>query len=112
MSKFKQGGEEEREKARQQVVAQLTQLLARPGVSMPDVVTYMQAQGYPLTREPGQPMQIAHQASGARFELAEVQPNGRPFLDQVSALKRIQESENKGIKETEQVKPKGPRLKR
>jgi hypothetical protein len=112
MSKFKLGGQEEREKARQLVVAQLTQLLARPGVTMPNVVTYMQAQGYPLMREPGLPMQIAHQASGARFELAEVQPNGRPFLDQVSALKRTQEPESKQVKEVEQIKPRGPRLKR
>jgi hypothetical protein len=41
-------------------VAPLTQLLARPGVTMPDVVTYMQAQGYPLMREPSQFRQIAH----------------------------------------------------
>lgn len=112
MSKFKLGGEEEREKVRRQVVAQLTQLLARPGVTMPDVVTHMQAQGYPLMQEPGKPLQIAHLATGARFELAEVQPNGRPFLDQISVLKRTQASESKEVNEVEEVKPKGPRLKR
>jgi hypothetical protein len=111
MSKFKLGGEQEREKVRRQVVAQLTQLLARPGVTMPEVVTQMQAEGYPLMQEPGQPMQLAHQASGARFELVEVQPNGRPLLDQIGALKRTQEPENKEVKPVEQVKPKGPRPK-
>ncbi len=111
MSKFKLGGEQEREKTRQHVVAQLTQLLAQPRVTLSEVVTHMQAEGYPLMQEPGKPMQIVHQVSGARFELAEVQPNGRPLFDQLSALKQAQEPEKKEVKPTEPVRPKGPRPK-
>ena len=72
MIKFKLGGQEAREKVRRQVEAQLAPLLARPGITMQEVVTYMQTKGYPLRQEPGQSPQIAHQTSGARFELTEV----------------------------------------
>lgn len=110
MDKFKLGGEQAREKARRHVVAQLTQLLAQPGITMPEVVTYMQTEGYPLIQEPGKPMQIAHQSTGARFELIEVQPNGRSLLDQIGALKRIQDSASEDVKSSKQVKPRRPRL--
>jgi hemolysin activation/secretion protein len=61
ISKFKLGGEQERETVRQQVLAQLTQLLVRQCLTMPELVTYMQTQSYPPVWEPGKPMQIFHQ---------------------------------------------------
>jgi hypothetical protein len=113
MSKFQLGGEEAREQARRQVVAQLTPLLARSGVTMQEVVTHLQIAGYPLVQEPGKPPQLAHQASGARFELTEVQLSGRSLLDQLTALhKRAQEPERKEVAPQEQVKPRTLRPKR
>jgi hypothetical protein len=111
MSKFQQGGQEEREKARRQVETQLAPLLARPGVTMQDVVTHLQTAGYPLVQGAGKAPQLAHQASGARFELTEVQPNGHSLFDYLRALNRAQELEKKERTAQEQEKPKGPRPK-
>lgn len=111
MSKFQLGGQEEREKARRQMETQLAPLLARPGVTMQDVVTHLQTAGYPLVQGAGKAPQLAHQASGARFELAEVQPNGHSLFDYLLALNRAQELEKKERTAQEQEKPKGPRPK-
>jgi len=111
MSKFQQGGQEEREKARRQVETHLAPLLARPGVTMQDVVTHLQTAGYPLVQGAGKAPQLAHQASGARFELAEVQPNGHSLFDYLLALNRAQELEKKERTAQQQEKPKGPRPK-
>jgi hypothetical protein len=111
MSKFQLGGQEEREKALRQVEAHLALLLARPGVTMQDVVTHLQTAGYPLVQGAGKALQLAHQASGARFELTEVQPNGHSLFDYLRVLNRAQELEKKERTAQEQAKPKGPRPK-
>jgi organic hydroperoxide reductase OsmC/OhrA len=118
MSQFKKGGERHREEAREKLVTQLTQALVKPQITMEEIVEGMKAEGYNIMRSPSKSLVITHQLTGAHFEMDEVQPNGKPLLGQLTAVKQARDAEAQAkLQQTQapdsetQPRIRGPRLK-
>lgn len=86
VSNFKEYGQQLREDARQDLVATLERTLKKPLRSVEDFTAKLKAEGYQVVRPEQEGKNVfIHEATGARFGVDEVQPNGRPLKGQLVA---------------------------
>jgi len=92
LSKFREYGELVREQTRQQMVAIIEQTLRQPVRNVQDFQGKLEQAGYLVQRPAeGQAAEFVHEATGARFGVDQVKPNGQPLKGQIAeAIERTQ----------------------
>lgn len=93
LSKFREYGELVREQTQQQLVATIEHTLRQPLRNVQDFQGKLEQAGYQVQRPAeGQAAEFVHEATGARFGVDQVQPNGQPLKGQIAeAIERTQQ---------------------
>jgi hypothetical protein len=86
LPELRQFGQQVREEARQELVRTLEQTLAKPVKDSADFQGKLKAAGYQAQRdEQDKGTVVVHEQTGARFKIAELQPNGQAIGPQLTA---------------------------